>query len=701
MERAAVVVPWTFGKVAHRQVMIISAFDCRQGDGCNACGRHGLRRLVVALCVKRSMMQMVFRILVTLGLLLVLRPAAALDPSQLLPAAQAFRPSLKLSADGKTVLASWQIADGYYLYRDRFRFTPDTRGLKLGAPSFPDGQIKTDEYFGRMVVYHHAVTARIPIEQAPSGSTLALTLNYQGCADAGVCYPPQSRTLTVATAASGAAGDLLHSLLDQGGAARVDTPPAARPQSRPSPAVKPAPGTGTSGPEGSFVSEQDRLAHKLLAERYWALPLFFGLGILLAFTPCTFPMIPILAGVIAGQGSALTPARALGLSLVYVLSMALVYSAVGVLAGLSGANLQIWFQQPWVVAAFSALFVVLALAMFGVFRLQLPAALQSYLSQLSSRQRGGRYAGAAIMGVLSALIVGPCVTPPLIGALSVVSLSGDAVLGGMALFALSLGLGLPLLIVGTSAGRLLPHAGAWMDTVRTVFGVLMLAVALYLLDRIVPPVVTLLLSATLLIICAVYLGALESPRGGWRTLGQGFGLVLLVYGVLMLVGVAADGRNPWQPLRGTSLLGDLATAPALAFQPVKSVGGLRQALAAAAGRTVMLDFYADWCVSCKELERYTFSDPRVREALAHTQLLRADVTADDAQDQALLRHFHLVGPPAILFFDHNGQERPAFRVMGYMSAKRFRNHLQLVLSSLPRPDDGTRTTAAERSATAG
>ncbi len=638
-------------------------------------------------------------LLYTALLLSLVRPALAIDPSQLLPVGQAFQPSLSLSADGHTLLAHWRIADGYYLYRDRFSFKPARPGLKLGPAKWPAGQIKNDEFFGRMVVYHHQVTARLPIEQAPLAGALKLTVHYQGCADAGVCYPPQTHTLTVAKAdGTGADSDLLSGVLGGGSTNRIASVAGAA-QSTPAPIGQSAAAVPAApAPAAGFVSEQDRLTRELLAQRYWALPLFFGLGILLAFTPCMFPMIPILAGVIAGQGKALTRGRALRLSLVYVLSMALVYSAVGVLAGLTGANLQIWFQNPWVIATFSALFVVLALGMFDVIQLQLPAALQSRLADLSGRQRGGRYAGAAIMGVLSALIVGPCVAPPLIGALSVISLSGDAVLGGAALFAMSLGLGLPLLIVGTSAGRLLPRAGAWMSAVRAVFGVLLLAVAIYLLDRIVPPVVTLLLSATLMIVCAVYLGALQAPRGGWRTLRQGLGLVLLVYGVLMLVGVAAGGRNPWQPLRGTTLLaGASHAAPQLAFQRVKSLRGLKEALATADGRPVMLDFYADWCVSCKELERYTFSNPGVRKVLHNTLLLRADVTADNAGDQALLRHFHLVGPPAILFFGPDGRERPAFRVVGYMPAAQFRQHLRLAFGAIPRAGAAARPALADSS----
>jgi thiol:disulfide interchange protein DsbD len=415
-------------------------------------------------------------------------------------------------------------------------------------------------------------------------------------------------------------------------------------------------------------------------------PLFFGFGLLLAFTPCVFPMIPILSGIIAGQGPSITARKAFVLSLVYVLAMALTYSVAGVLAGLFGANLQAAFQNPWILGLFALVFVALALSMFGFYELQLPSSLQTRLAEISNRQAGGSLVGVAIMGLLSALIVGPCVAPPLAGALIFIGQTGNAVLGGIALFALSLGMGAPLIAIGTSAGELLPRAGAWMDAVKAVFGVAMLAVAILLLERILPPAIAMLLWSLLLIGSAVFLGALQDlppEAGGWRKLWKGLGFVLLTYGVLMLVGAASGGKDTVLPLRGLALTGASgATAPHALFRHVKSAADLDRELAAASatGKPVMLDFYADWCVTCKEMERYTFSDPAVVARMSRFVLLQADVTANDEQDQALMRErFGIPGPPAILFFDAQGRERQGYRVIGFMSAEEFAAHLRRAL----------------------
>lgn len=410
---------------------------------------------------------------------------------------------------------------------------------------------------------------------------------------------------------------------------------------------------------------------------------FFGVGILLAFTPCVFPMVPILSSLIVGQRGEVTTRRAFSLSLVYVLAMAVTYTFAGVMAGLFGANLQAAFQNPWIIGSFSAVFVLLALAMFGFYNLQLPSALQTRLSELSNRQRGGTYIGAGVMGLLSALIVGPCMAAPLAGALIYIGQSGDAVLGGAALFAMSIGMGIPLLAVGASAGRWLPRVSGWMTTVKAVFGVLLLALAIWMLDRIVAPQVTMTLWGVLLIVTAVYMGALTGlmpEAAGWDKLRKGAGLVMLVYGGLLLVGAAGGGHDPLQPLNGVSFTAgsNAATAEAgLRFTRVKGVAELDRELraAAAAGKTAMLDFYADWCVSCKEMERKTFSDPKVQAALANTVLLQADVTANDAADQALLKRYGLFGPPSILFFGEDGVERPPYRLVGFLDADDFLTHV--------------------------
>ena len=412
------------------------------------------------------------------------------------------------------------------------------------------------------------------------------------------------------------------------------------------------------------------------------------MGLLLAFTPCIFPMIPILSGIIVGHGHRITTGRALMLSLSYVLASALAYTVFGVLAGLFGSNLQAMFQDPKVIVMFSTVFVVLALSMFDLFSLQLPGFIQSRITSLSNRQHGGTLTGAAIMGALSALIVGPCVAAPLAGALIYIGQTGDALLGGLALFSLGLGMGLPLLAIGASAGKLLPRAGTWMNAVKAVFGVGLLGIAIWLLDRILPPAVTLLLWALLFIVPAIYLGALDAlppAASGWRKLWKGLGITMLAYGVLMLIGVASNSTDPLQPLRGLALGGAPGMSGPLKpnrleFRSVNSVADLDKALAdtAARGQTAMLDFYADWCVSCKEMERYTFSDPRVIEALAPMVLLKADVTENSDRNAELMKRFNLVGPPATLFFGPDGEERKALRVIGYMEAEQFLDHIHKI-----------------------
>jgi thiol:disulfide interchange protein DsbD len=490
---------------------------------------------------------------------------------------------------------------------------------------------------------------------------VTLIAKYQGCAEIGICYPPQTQRVSLSLPEA-----LVTAVLPAAAAAPAAVAPAASASDQP-------------------ISEQDQIAAVLANSGLWVvIAAFFGFGLLLAFTPCVFPMIPILSGIIAGQGTKITTRKAFVLSLVYVLAMALTYTLVGVLAGLFGANLQAAFQDPWVLSAFALVFVLLALSMFGFYDLQLPSSLQSKLAELSNQQEGGTLIGVAIMGLLSALIVGPCVAPPLFGALIYISQTGDALLGGVALFALSMGMGAPLIAIGTSAGKLLPRAGAWMDAVKAVFGVALLGVAIFMLERILPPAVAMLLWGSLLICSAVYMGALTPltpASSGWRKLWKGLGVVLLVYGALMLLGVAAGGKDTVQPLRGLAVGGGSGAVAEAAFTRIKTVDDLDRELAKAGalGKPVMLDFYADWCVTCKELERYTFSDPAVIAELGRFVLLKADVTANDAADQALMQgRFGLPGPPAILFFATSGAELKGYRLVGFKSAKDFVAHLRQV-----------------------
>ncbi len=567
----------------------------------------------------------------------------------------------------------WQIADEHYLYRNKFRFNlSEENNLTIGTPELPAGDIKEDQFFGTLEVYHGDQTINLPLNRDRTrASSGTLKVMYQGCAERGICYPPITKKIPLTLPAI--------------------TPEAAATEERDAEGSAPPPSAASAtDPSGTAVlAEQDRIAASLSnGSRLLTLISFFGFGLLLAFTPCIFPMIPILSGIIVGEGEGITTRRAFTMSLVYVLAMALTYTFAGVMAGLFGENLQAAFQNPWILGIFSFIFVLLALSMFGFYDLQMPASLQSRLAEASNRQKGGSLVGVAIMGLLSALIVGPCVAAPLAGALIYIGQTGDALLGGMALFALSLGMGAPLLAIGTSAGKLLPHAGAWMDTVKSIFGVLLLAVAIWMLERILPAAITMMLWAALLILPAIYMGALEplpSPGSGWRKLWKGVGLLMLVYGTLLIIGVASGGKDLFQPLKGLrtgSTGGAIATQQEhLAFRQIKGIKGLESALATATrnNQPVFLDFYADWCISCKEFESLTFSDPAVQQALSPALLLQADVTANDAEDQALMKKLGIFGPPALLFFDRSGREIPSARLVQFMEAELFAPHVRNAL----------------------
>ena len=556
--------------------------------------------------------------------------------------------------DANTLVVSWQIADGYYLYRQKFHFQVNNPDIALGAPDFPQGEIKSDQYFGASEIYRHNVSAMIPVTRSGAASSFAMNVTYQGCADKGLCYPPIHKTVQINMNDTGA----------------VSIPGAAAVQE-----------IATHGPP---VAEQSRLAelirHGNLA---WVLLVFLGLGLALTFTPCVLPMIPIIAGLVAGQQQKPSTARAFSLSLVYVLAMALTYTVAGVIVALIGANLQAWFQNPWIVSVFSLFFVLLALSMFGLYELQMPSVIQTRLVGFSNAQKGGAIVGVGIMGVLSALIVGPCITAPLVAALLVIGQSGDAVHGGLALFALGIGMGIPLLIVGTSAGRLIPKAGPWMQSVKTVLGVMLLGVAIWFLSRILPGPLILGLWGGLAIGCGVYL-ALAELRKSLRKLFIVAGVLLVVYGIFMLLGAATGASDPFQPLSHFSMASVKSRQQqGLQFTRIKSVADLEQELAMASRRhqTAMLDFYADWCVSCKEMQHGAFMDPGVKTSLAGSLLLQADVTANDAQDQALLKHFGIYGPPSIMFFNSQGQELKADRVVGYMDTQAFQQRVRQALGT--------------------
>ena len=569
-----------------------------------------------------------------------------------------------IAASPTSILARWTMPKGYYLYCDKSSAALGRGdGVALGAPTWPKGVDHADEHFGTVVVYFDEVELPIPLSREKGDpETIELVAEYQGCQENGICYPVMTKTVGVAMPAATAA---------ELAAAKASFVPAAVVQEQPSPApggaASPASGRGdgTAGDQ----SEEQALAANLSSNRFLALLSFFGFGLLLAFTPCVFPMIPILSGIIAGSGENISTRRAFVLSVVYVLATCVVFTIAGVVAGLAGANLQAAFQKPWILWSFAILFVLLSLSMFGFYELQLPSRWQTKIADISNQQKGGSLIGVAIMGLLSALIVGPCVAPPLAAAVLYISQTHDPVFGGLALFVLSLGMGAPLVVFGTAAGRFLPRAGAWMDAVKAVFGVLFLGLAIWMLARVLDAFWIMLMTGALAIASAVYLGALERlPDGasGWRRLWKALGIVLLVAGAAEIVGAAAGGRDVTQPLSGIVARGGGASENALAFKTIKSSEDLDRVLESAlkAGKPVMLDFYADWCVSCKEMEKFTFSRTDVQQALAGFVLLKADVTANDDVDQALLKRFALFGPPATIFFA-NGAERRPLRLIGF------------------------------------
>lgn len=590
--------------------------------------------------------------------------------SKFLPADQVFALSAE-EVDATTIRARWDITEGYYLYRDKLAFElREASGVTLATITLPPGETKVDEYFGNMEIYRGSVEIMLSLLRTDTTPTeFILIAKYQGCADAGFCYPPQTKSIP------------------------ISLPAMPAPTSN-------SPSTTTTTSEQriageQYISESDRLSRLLTENPLWlSMIIFFGLGIGLAFTPCVLPMVPILSSIIVGQGRDITTRKAFTISLVYVLAMALTYTIAGVIAGLFGQNLQAIFQEPWIIGAFAAIFILLALSMFGLYELQIPSFIQSKLTEISNRQQGGKLLGVGIMGFLSALIVGPCVAAPLAASLIVIGQTGDPFLGGATLFSLSLGMGVPLLVIGTSAGKILPRTGDWMQAIKAVFGVLLIAVAIWMLERILSATTIMLLWAALLIVTAIYLGALE-PYGagatGWRKLWKGTGLIMLVYGIVLIVGAASGGKDWLQPLERLTRGGSTSTIAAikaldagtrpgsviiagLSFQRIKGRPDLDRELATASaqGKPVMLDFYADWCVSCKEMERYTFSDPRVQAVLAQAVLLQADVTLNDAIDQKLLKSLNVFGPPSILFFGPDGQERRQYRQVGFLKAEPFR-----------------------------
>lgn len=556
------------------------------------------------------------------------------NEDQVLTPDQAFK--LVLSAQDKnTVQASFTIAPGHYLYRDRIKF--ESKNATIDRIDLPKGEIKKDPNFGEMEVFHQSFVAKIALKDIPDSlQTITLQASFQGCSEKGLCYSPIHKTIEVALRSNSVSPEITK-------------------------------------------RNDDQATTLLKGGKLWLIIIgFFGFGLLLALTPCVLPMIPILSGIIVGDKKvhhhATSRLHAFNLSLAYVFGMSLSYSLAGVAAGLSGQLLSNALQSPWMLGSTALVFVFLSLSMFGFYELRLPSAIENRMVNVANGIKGGQFIGVFTMGALSALIVSPCVAAPLAGALIYISQTHDVLLGGIALFALSIGMGVPLLLIGASAGHVLPKAGIWMTTVRNFFGVLMLGVAIYMISPVIPLSIQMLLWSALLIIPAIYLHALDplpANSSAASRLLKGLGIMLLALGVTVIIGAASGAKSVWQPLAGLTAQKTNQTSSALSVKRIHSLSELEANLQHAKGKVVMLDFYADWCVACKELEQFTFSDPAVKHALQDAVLLQADVTANAPEEVALLNRFKLFGPPGIIFFNKSGKEITPLKVIGYQAPEDF------------------------------
>lgn len=613
-----------------------------------------------------------------------LRTSFDQEEQELLPPDQAFKLKVKVQ-DENTLVAQFEPAKNYYLYKDKVAFKPKSTGTTIERISLPQGKMKSDVTFGQVEVFHEPFEARISLKRdAPSTDKLTLVATYQGCNEPiGVCYAPINKvielTLPVAKAAAGAV------------AGAVSSNAAAATSSSATKADATAELFQSPGSSATVETESAEIERMFETGSFWLIITgFFGIGLLLSFTPCVFPMFPILSGIIAQGGQHITKQRGFILALAYVMGMAITYAFAGVAAGLSGAMLSAALQNAWVLGAFALIFVTLAFSMFGFYELQLPTFFQSKLSEEAGHLKGGHLTSVFGMGALSALIVGPCVAAPLAGALLYISQTRDVVLGGSALFAMALGMGVPLLVLGASAGALLPKAGPWMESVKQSFGVLLLGVAIWLISPVIPAVAHMLLWAALLIVSAIYLHAVDPLRPGASGLQKflkGLGMIALLTGIALLIGVFSGSRDILQPLSKINVAGidagmrseSAAQTGHLPFQKVKSVAELEQHILQSRDKYVMLDFYADWCISCKEMERFTFTDADVQSRLRNVVLLQVDVTAGTPEDAALLKRFQLFGPPAILFMDKDGRQIPNVKIIGYQDKQSFLKILNAVL----------------------
>lgn len=576
-------------------------------------------------------------------LLLLLCFVSFINHASPLPAADVFKVNAK-QVDPNTLTINWQVKPGYFIYADRIKLQePDNNNVHIGTLRFPQALTKTDKQGRTYSIYRNDLSLPIAVLGEQPGETL-VDLHFQGCSDDGFCYPPETRQIKLT--------------IDKDLALANVSMENFSTHSAPSPTIQP-----TNEIETIF------------ANQHWTMVIlsFFGFGLLLSFTPCVLPMVPVLSGMIVGHGKDLSTRKAFFVSLSYVLSMSITYAVVGAVVALLGSNLQIIMQSPWSVGLFSLVFVLLALSMFGYYELKLPVSWQARLANVTRSQASGHYFGAAVMGSLSTLILSPCVTAPLIGALSYIAQTNNVIFGSLTLFFLGLGMGTPLLLIGTSAGKWLPKAGQWMNGVKVFFGILLLAVAIYLLQRIVPGIIAMLLWASLLVFTGVYCGALTKAPSNYAKFLQGFGLMSLVYGLLILVGASMGNVNPLQPLSGFQATANAARN--YTVETVTTVSEVQKAIANAKGKPVLLDFYADWCASCQIMEATTFKDPQVEAALKNFVVLKVDITANNDQDKALLQQYGVIAPPTFLFFNKQGNEQSGLRVIGEASASKFLEQL--------------------------
>ncbi len=574
--------------------------------------------------------------ILSLIITLVVSAAHVKAEEEFLAPEQAFKFSANLIAPDK-IEVHYKIADGYYLYRERFAFS--TEKVKLGDPIIPKGKIKFDPNFEKEVeIYRNNISIIIPVEAKTAFTLKAIS---QGCADKGLCYPPMESVGKISLDIKQATNDIEASDRNETSVSR--TQPAT---------------TEMGQIEASLAS------HDLLI----ILPLFFLLGLGLSFTPCVLPMVPILSVIIVGEGEQVSRQRGLLLSLAYSLGMALVYTLLGTAAGLIGEGLSAILQNPVVLISFSLLMTIMSLSMFDVFQLQMPSSIQLTLTRLSDQQKSGKLFSVFLMGSLSALIVGPCVAAPLAGVLVYLSQTRDVVIASSALFFMAMGMSVPLLLLGVSAGSLLPRAGAWMGAVKPFFGVLMLAMAAWMVASIISPVVLMLIWGILSFAYGVFL---LWPKK-WSLSIKFIGMIFVGLGLVELSGIAIGSRDVWSPWTSATT----SQLEATKFKRVKTIEDVELAIRAANGRVVMLDFYADWCVSCLEMEKLTFSDKQVRKELDQMLLIQADVTANDADDKALLKKYGLFGPPGILFFNASGEEMRNQRIIGFQSAQKFLENIK-------------------------